>query len=724
MRLTYKTVIKCAAGLFSLALLAAVTWQQFWFFSSNKDLSQEVSAYSGSSIEQDINQIFTGDLEGIRENKVLRILVEERNNSLAITPLEKQFIEQYAAQEKLTPVWIGVDETADPYSWLEQGKGDVLAAAKLAIVTEQQGKISFTLPWTKSRQQFVGRIDTGDIRSVEDLTTRQIALKPSSPIWNTLQALADEHPGMALLAIPEDLHAKTILARVQSGQYDLAVMDSIEVASYLPAFLELNTMFDFTDDESMVWGTRANAVTLHNSLNQFLNTKHLELDIARVYREDLDALKQRKLLRLITYQSPVNYFFDQGRLKGFEYELIKRFAKKHGMRLDVILAESHEDMMRQLLAGRGDIIAASLPTGTYLKSEKINYTQANNYAAPVLVGRSYDSQLVDIRDLHERRIVLPAHSPYKKYLERLADGKVRLQIIEAEQQLSTEAILFAVAQGIYDLTVIGSHELKSQFAEQLNLRAHFTITEPLPHSWLVREKDIQLLAALNNFISSEFRKSFYNVLYTKYIDKPKRRKGDQYLLSEVRRLSPYDEIVLKYAEDYAFDWRLIVAQMFQESQFDPKAVSYAGAEGLMQLLPTTAEFVGISELHDPDDSIYGGVRYMDFLRDRFVESDISLEDRTWFSLAAYNAGYSRLKRARNLAEKMNLDKNKWFDNVEKAMLALSRPYKKDGRWVRYCRCGQTVDYVRAIKIRYRNYVRLTEAVSSAAPVSIMEQQEI
>ncbi len=254
----------------------------------------------------------------------------------------------------------------------------------------------------------------------------------------------------------------------------------------------------------------------------------------------------------------------------------------------------------------------------------------------------------------------------------------------------------------------------------MNLKTHFNLTEPLPHSWTVRKTNTILLTALNNFIKKEYRKRFYNIKYAKYIENPDVRKGNPSLLASIDRLSPYDEIVYKYAELYDFDWRLIVAQMFQESQF-PQAISYAGAEGLMQIIPDTAELLGINNLNDPDESINAGIRYLDYLRNK-LEKDILLEDRTWFTLAAYNAGYNRVKRARDLAEKMNLDRDKWFDNVERAMLALARPYDKDGETLRYCNCGQAVIYVREIKTLYNNYVRLTETANLASNSDVNKEE--
>jgi membrane-bound lytic murein transglycosylase F len=104
---------------------------------------------------------------------------------------------------------------------------------------------------------------------------------------------------------------------------------------------------------------------------------------------------------------------------------------------------------------------------------------------------------------------------------------------------------------------------------------------------------------------------------------------------------------------------------------------------------------------------------MKILREQF-EQELPLEDKTWFTLASYNVGFNRVKNARMLADKMGLDRNRWFGNVEKAMLALSKPYTREGEVRRLCRCGQAVVYVREIRSLFHNYVRLTENTQIAS----------
>ena len=127
----------------------------------------------------------------------------------------------------------------------------------------------------------------------------------------------------------------------------------------------------------------------------------------------------------------------------------------------------------------------------------------------------------------------------------------------------------------------------------------------------------------------------------------------------------------KYSARYGFDWRLVVAQMHQESRFDPDAKSWAGALGLLQVMPRTARELGFDDIHEPENGIHAGAKYLDWVRDRFPES-LPVEDRMWFTLAAYNAGAGHVRDAMVLAKQQGLNPERWFDNVEQAMLLLSQ----------------------------------------------------
>ena len=170
-------------------------------------------------------------------------------------------------------------------------------------------------------------------------------------------------------------------------------------------------------------------------------------------------------------------------------------------------------------------------------------------------------------------------------------------------------------------------------------------------------------------------------------------------------LSPYDAELKALAQEYGFDWRLLVAQMYQESEFKARRTSFAGARGLMQVMPRTARQLGVDpdRLYEPEVGLGAGVRYLDWCRDRF-EGELPLAQRIWFALAAYNAGPGHVRDARRLARQLGLEPDVWFGNVEQAMLKLSLPEYANRAAHGYVRGEEPVNYVAQIRERYQAYV--------------------
>ena len=208
------------------------------------------------------------------------------------------------------------------------------------------------------------------------------------------------------------------------------------------------------------------------------------------------------------------------------------------------------------------------------------------------------------------------------------------------------------------------------------------------------------------------------------------KKEEEFLLSNraVRRrvfapmlnraggvISHYDGFFQRYASTIRWDWRLLAAQCYQESTFDPKARSWAGACGLMQIMPGTADHLGLSRanIYDPEQNIAAAVRYLAELERNF--SDIrEHSERTKFMLAAYNGGHFHIRDAMALARKNGRNANSWRE-VESFVLGLSQPQYYNDPVVKngYMRGSETVDYVRKIHERWNGYrgVKTVRAIS-------------
>jgi membrane-bound lytic murein transglycosylase F len=288
-------------------------------------------------------------------------------------------------------------------------------------------------------------------------------------------------------------------------------------------------------------------------------------------------------------------------------------------------------------------------------------------------------------------------------MEQWADS-LRYRLSVTSDALSTRELLERVDHGISDITVLESHLAHGDLPDYPDLAVIDSLPGTPGRSWAVRADQPELLAALDAFIDRQVGGLTHAVLVRKYF-LPETRRAEQPDERTDGSLSPWDEHVRRYARESDLDWRLLTAQMFQESRFDPAARSSAGAYGLMQMMPATAAELGVGDLGDPVEQIRAGVRYMEWLYERFP-ANLLLTDRMAFTLASYNAGYGHVSDARRVAAREGRDPDRWFESVELAMLSLSDPTVYRDTRHGYVRGAEPVRYVRRINELAQMYYRL------------------
>jgi membrane-bound lytic murein transglycosylase F len=651
----------------------------------------------------------TVDLDRIVERGELRILLPRRGFVSRLPrsgyPLdfERELMEGFAQYIGVEAVWVTLDSRDRMIPALLGGKGDI-AAANLTATRERKKMVDFTVPVAVVREQVVARVDDDSVAAAEDLVGRSVAVRRSSSFWGTVSRLRQQHPGIEIEEVEEDVDTEEIIHRVAMNEYDLTVADSNLVEACLEYRDDIRAAFDLTRDRPVAMAVRPGSSELLARLDRFLTDAQLTARSDTVHLEDLPEIKQRRVLRQLTRNSAATYFLWRGQLMGFEYDLMKEFARQQRLRLEVIVPPSGEDLLPWLREGRGDVVAAALTPTEERMEGGVAFTRPYNYVEQVIVARADEHGLNGPEDLAGRTVWVRPSSAYRQTLEHLQANGIDVEIGDAPEDMETEEIIAQVALGDYDLTLADSHIVDIEVNWRDDVKATFALTNLLPLSWAVRESNPELYAALNEFLQQEYRGLYYNIIYERYFrDARKIRTHRQDRADLVGDLSPYDATVKKYAEHYGFDWRLVVAMMYEESRFNPRARSFAGATGLMQVLPRTADEFGFEDLHDPEEAIHAGVKYLDWVRDRF-EADLGVQDRMWFTLAAYNAGAGHVRDARRLASQLGLNPNKWFGNVERAMLLLSRPQYAQAAQHGYCRCGEPVRYVRNVRSRYNAYV--------------------
>ncbi|SDK65394.1 transporter substrate-binding domain-containing protein [Microbulbifer yueqingensis] len=658
-----------------------------------------------------------GDLPALRERGVLRLLAPrgEAEDALPRDGLPgsawRELAEKFARSRGLKPQWVYVESFAGLVPALVEGRGDVIAI-NFSRTQEREERVSFTRPLQYVRELLVTSAEEGKVAADEPML---VAVRRGSAFAATLEAqnALEEGPAgegrFTIAYLDEPVDHDSLLDAVVAGDYQATVLDSNLADALLPDYPQLEASDSLGSQRAIAWAVRKENPALKRALNEFFTSEHL---VASQMRErplrDWAEIQSNRTLRVLTRNHPASYFMWQGELMGFDYDLLQQFARENNLRLSMVVPGPDVDLGEALRSGLGDVIAASLTVTDARHEQGLRFTRPylevteQVIAARPLPDTDADQPIAEF--LAGREVAVNPLTSFYSNLRALEETQEQpLQVVPVEGA-ATEHLIDAVVRGEYDFTVADSHlvDIESTY------RDDFAVVGELPGkrdiAWAVRPDQPVLLKHLNSFLNKHYRGLFFNVTYNKYFRQAKRiRSHTAKRLRNTDELSPFDPLVRKYAGDSDRDWRMVVAQMYQESQFDPQARSFAGARGLMQVLPRTAAQMGISDLFVPENNIRAGVTYLDWLEERFPR-DLDFDQKIYFTLAAYNAGHGHVRDARRLAESLGKDPDRWFGHVEEAMLKLSQPeYYRKARFG-YVRGREPVNYVRQIRSRYLGYL--------------------
>ncbi len=667
---------------------------------------------SYSTLEESIT--LEGDFDNIIRHGKLRILLTQDFTSVTYLPRrrsplaqQQRMAEEFALSHGLIPELVIVDNFSELIPALVAGKGDIIIN-NLTINDQRRKKISFSVPVTHVREQVITRSDDESIASVSDLGGKKVMVNRDSTFWHSLQWLKkNKYPGIEILEIPDHQELEQLLDRLAHGEIDATILDSNRVEIYQGYRNDFKVAANFSGQRDIGWGIRKDAPRLVGEINRYIQLEHGVDDDDKTFIGDFDEIKKRRVLRVLLRNNAASYFLYRGELMGFEYDLAQAFARYHGLRLEVVVAPRHEEFSTWLLEGKADMAMGFLEPSELQRALGVGYSQPYHYVRQHIVVAEKDSAS-RLSDLADHTISVKRDSNYSQSLAIMQRQGAGFDLLEIDDNMEIEQLIKAVSDGDYQATMADEHVLNIELAKSVKVKSAYTLDLETSHAIALRDSNTALKKELDIFIKRTYKGEFYNVLYQKYF---KNRRSVQKLArgrivdTQDGQISPYDDLVQKYARRYGFDWRLITAQMFQESRFNPEAKSFSGARGLMQLMPRTALTLGLKNVDKPDDNIEAGIKYMDWLRDRFDKA-LPVGERLWFSLAAYNAGAGHVHDARRLARQVGLDPDRWFANTESAILLLSK--KKYSSKARYgfVNGSEPVNYVRNIKQRFEAYVEL------------------
>jgi membrane-bound lytic murein transglycosylase F len=439
------------------------------------------------------------------------------------------------------------------------------------------------------------------------------------------------------------------------------------------------------------------------------------------WEQDLEDIKEKGKITVLTDYSSTDYFIYRGQPLGFQYEMLQQLANHLQVRLEVRVSRSLNESFELLRTGEADLIAQNL-TVTKDRLQSVDFTVPLIQSKQVLIQRKpQDWQKMKAKDIEARLINSPVGlKGVTVYVMRGSSATTRLRnlseeiggdinLIEVDE--SPEQLIGLVSEGELPYTVCDEiiARVNGKYYPDLDISLPVSLQQDM--AWAVRKGSTTLLQELNTWLSDFTKTKRFKVLYAKYFESEKSAtmvESDFYAIN-TGKISPYDDYIRHFSEQLGWDWRLMASLIYQESKFKKDVTSWAGAWGLMQLMPGTARRFGVDTISSPREQIRAGSEFIIWLDRQF--SDIKdKNERIKFVLAAYNIGPGHIIDARNLARKNGADPDVWDDSVARFLLSKANPRYYNDPVVKFgfCRGTETFRYVSEVLERYEHYKNIVE----------------
>jgi len=434
---------------------------------------------------------------------------------------------------------------------------------------------------------------------------------------------------------------------------------------------------------------------------------------------DLPEILQKGKLTVLAENSSTSYFIYKGKKMGFEYEILKLFAEEMGVELEIKVVQNLDSLISLLNRGEGDLIACNY-TVTRERNKVISFSTPFLQSQQVLVQRKPQGwekmneeewkamMLNNPAQLAKKNIQVWQNSSYYERLVHLQEEIGDTIYFEGLQgNIGGEELIEMVSDGIIDYTITEDNvaQVNGQFFDNLYTGLELSVEQRLAFG--LRKTSHLLKVKLDEWLIDFMEKSTYKYIKRKYFESPKFSKNARtdYTSLNGKSISQFDALFKQAAEKTGWDWRLLAAISYQESKFNPSALSFGGAYGMMQFMPNTGPHYGVYPDSPPEVQILGGAKKLK--ADEKFWTDVTDDfERKKFAMASYNAGRGHIKDAQRLAKKHGLNPLIWDDNVEKMLLNLSKQEYYQDEVVRHgmMRSKITYRYVNEVMKRYFEWV--------------------
>jgi membrane-bound lytic murein transglycosylase F len=436
-----------------------------------------------------------------------------------------------------------------------------------------------------------------------------------------------------------------------------------------------------------------------------------------------EKIQQHKKIVAVTEYNSTDYFIYRGQPMGFHYELLQKLSDYLGMEIEIVLNNDLVDNFAMLQSGDYDLIAMNL-TVTRDRSKFLDFTRPIMQTRQILVQRKpenwqkmnqreYNKQLLrSALDLSRKEVCVKKKSSYVDRLKSLSEEIGDTIYIKEMEHYTEDEIIELLANKELDYTICDENiaKVNATYYDNIDIKTPVSFSQNI--AWAVPKGADTLKAYINKWIMDNVSKKWFVNLYRKYYSNHKssiRVKSEYYSLND-SKISKYDESIKKYSKEIGWDWRLVSSLVYQESRFNPTVVSWAGAQGLMQLMPNTAKRFGVTDSSAPSKNIEAGIKFISWLDKQLKSTVKDSVERRKFVLASYNIGLGHIQDAQKLAEKNGANPALWEDNVEKYLKLKENPnyYLDSIVSYGYCRGSNACKYVKEVLDRYQEYVKVIE----------------
>ncbi len=419
-------------------------------------------------------------------------------------------------------------------------------------------------------------------------------------------------------------------------------------------------------------------------------------------------------LKVGTLYSPTSFFIYRGDTLGYDYERICDFAKDKDLVLKFQVANNMQALLKLIQDKKVDVLAYEIPV-TAEFNEKVLHCGETNTTYQVLVQPKSRRKITDVTQLVGKDIYVEKGSKYESRLMNLNSeigGGIIVHSIISDT-INMEDLVEQVSNGKIPLTIVDSDIAKIDRNYYDNIDISLDVSFPQRSSWAVHSNNDWLADSIDAWSTSQRTLLYTEDISNRYFEQ-NRRSGSEHgnfddskYVKHSGSISAYDDLFKSYASSSPYDWQLLAAIASTESDFNPNDQSWAGARGLMQIMPGTARGYGFNpdDLFDPEISVRAAVKELNELDSYFRKYVSDKQERLKFVLAGYNSGRAHIIDAIRLAEKYDKNPALWYGNVEEALKWKSNekyyndPVCKYG----YFRSSETVNYVRIVTEKYERY---------------------